>query len=234
MRTLWQARLRRRWVLGHGLPGAVGLALGRNLPQARATAAQGERLTVSGGGVNVKRMPSPDGGAEVPLRELFSVDAHYAQCVIEDNPAAFAIETHEMGEVVVEAHTFFMAMYATELSLASIRDGGNGTRVAKLTGALSCSTEAGTASGTVGSRTATEPAFYEIEAVDGGHGGGAAGDRFAFTVFFDPERAPVNHAIFGPNPTFTGELVAGEVTIAAPSTLPLLPPGTPGPGTPPA
>jgi hypothetical protein len=48
-----------------------------------------------------------------------------------------------------------------------------------------------------------------------------------FTVYFDPEQAPINHGIFGPNPSFTGELVAGEVTIAAPSTLPLLPGATP-------
>ena len=195
--------------------------------------AQSERLTASGGGVNVKEMPAPDGGDPVPLRELFSFDAHYAQCVIEDNPAPFAMETHEMGEVVVEAHTFFMAMYAKDMSLVSIRDAGGGKRVAKLTGDLGCLTEAGTASGRVGSRTAEEPAFFEIEATDGGHGGGAAGDHFAFTVFFDPERAPVNHAIFGPNPTFTGELVAGEITIAEPSTLPLLaaeaPAGTPAP-----
>jgi len=195
-------------------------------------AAQGELFTVSGGGVNLKLMPSPDGAGTVPMRESFAFDAHYAQCIIEDNPADVAMDTFAMGRVVIEAHSFFMAMYATELSLVSIRDGGNGTRVAKLTGALSCSTEAGTATGTVGSRTAIEPAFYEIEAVDGGHGGGSAGDRFAFTVFFDPEQAPVNHGIFGPNPTFTGELVAGEVTIAAPAVLPLLPAETPGEGTP--
>jgi hypothetical protein len=179
-------------------------------------------LTASGGGVNIKEMPAPDGGDPVPLRESFAFDAHYAQCIIEDNPAPFAMATHEMGEVVVEAHTFFMAMYAKDMSLVSIRDAGGGTRVAKLTGDLGCLTEAGTASGRVGSRTAEEPAFFEIEATDGGHGGGAAGDRFAFTVFFDQERAPINHAIFGPNPTFTGEMVVGEVTIDAPATLPLL------------
>ncbi len=50
-----------------------------------------------------------------------------------------------------------------------------------------------------------------------------------FTVFFDPQRAPVNHGIFGPNPVFTSELVAGEVTISAPSTLPLLAGATPAP-----
>jgi hypothetical protein len=161
----------------------------------------------------------------VPLRESFAFDAHYAQCVIEDNPAAFAMDTHSMGRVVIQPHAFFMAMYATEIDVESIRRAAGAAedaRVAKLVGQLGCATYAGTAAVTVGSRTDQEPAFFEIEAVDGGHGGGAAGDRFAFTVFFDPAQAPLNHAIFGPRPTFTGELVAGEITIAAPTLRPLL------------
>lgn len=216
----------RRRVLTQGLAGGLGLGFGILGGRSQA---QDALLTASGGGVNLKLMPDPGGGDPVPLRESFSFDAHYAHCIIEDNPADLAMDTFAMGRVVIEAHSFFMAMYATEVSLVSIRDGGGGTRVAKLAGALSCATEAGTATGTVGSRTATEPAFYEIEAVDGGHGGGATGDRFAFTVFFDSQQAPLNYGIFGPNPTFTGELVAGEITIAAPATLPLLPPdeGTP-------
>lgn len=223
-------RLSRRWMLGSGLTAATGLA---TLPwrTAASASAQSDGMTASGGGVNLKPMPSPDGAGVVPLRELFSFDAHYAQCVIEDNPAPFAMDTYDMGRVVIERHTFFMAMYAHAINLVSIRDGG-GTLVARLTGDLACITEAGTATATIGSREAEEPAFFEIEAVDGGHGGGAAGDRFAFIVYFDPERAPVNHAIFGPNPTFTGELIAGEVTITAPAALPVLPADTPGAATP--
>jgi hypothetical protein len=80
----------------------------------------------------------------------------------------------------------------------------------------------------VGSREAEEPAFFEIEATDGGHGGGAARDTFVFTVYFDPKQAPLNHGIFGPNPSFTGEMIAGEITIAAPAVLPLIS-GTPTP-----
>ena len=226
MRARWTGPASRRIVLNRGLTGGLALALG--LAGGRA-AAQEESLTASGGGVNLKQMPGADGGATVPLREAFSFDAHYAQCIIEDNPARFAMDTFAMERVVIEPHTFFMAMYAHEVSLVSITDAGGGKRVAKLSGALSCATEAGTATGRVGSRTATEPAFFEIEATDGGHGGGAAGDSFAFTVFFDPQRAPLNHAIFGPNPTFTGELIAGEITIAAPAVLPLLPGATPTP-----
>lgn len=229
MRSSSPMPVSRRLALTRGAAAIGGLAAGSGLLRLRTGAAQAERLTASGGGVNLKLMPDPGGGDPVPLRELFSFDAHYAQCVIEDNPDAFAMETHEMGEVVVEAHTFFMAMYAHDMSLVSITDADGGRRVAKLTGELGCLTEVGTATGRVGSRTASEPAFFEIEATDGGHGGGAAGDGFVFTVFFDPERAPVNHAIFGPNPSFTGELVAGEVTIAAPSTLPLLTGATPAP-----
>ena len=219
----------RRLALTRGLTAVGGLAAGAGLLGLRTGAAQAERLTASGGGVNLKLMPDPGGGDPVPLRELFSFDAHYAQCVIEDNPVPFAMDTFAMGKVVIEAHSFFMAMYAHEVSLVGIRDAGGGKRAAKLVGDLGCLTEVGTATGRVGSRTAEEPAFFEIEATDGGHGGGAAGDGFVFTVFFDPERAPVNHSIFGPSPAFTGELVAGEVTIAAPSTLPLLPGATPAP-----
>ena len=167
-------------------------------------------------------MPDVEGNPTVPLREAFVFDAYYAQCIIEDNPAAFSMDTYSMGRVVIEPHTFFMAMYAHEVSLVSIRDLGDGRRVAKLTGDLGCLTEAGTATGRVGSREAEEPAFFEIEAIDGGHGGGAARDSFVFTVFFDPKQAPINHGIFGPNPAFTGEMIAGEITIAAPAILPLL------------
>ena len=196
--------------------------MGLGLGGARSAEAQPEQLAVSGGGVNVKLMPAAEGDSMVPLRESFGFDAHYAQCIIEDNPAAIAMDTHSMGRVVIEAHQFFMAMYSNEMSLTSIRRTADGKRVAKLAGQLGCATYAGTASASFGSREATEPAFFEIEAVDGGHGGGAAGDRFAFTVFFDPQQAPLNHAIFGPKPTFTGEMVAGEVTISAPVLLPLL------------
>jgi hypothetical protein len=169
----------------------------------RPAAAQVEAMTVSGGGVNVKEMPAPVGNEMVSLRESFSFDGQYAQCIVEDNPAAFAMDTHE-------------------LALVSIRRGPDGKRVAKLAGQLGCATEAGTADLVVGSRDAIEPAFFEIEAMDGGRGGGDAGDSFAFTVFFDPGQAPVNHAIFGPKFTFTGAMVAGEVTIGPPLTLPLL------------
>lgn len=85
-------------------------------------------------------------------------------------------------------------------------------------GGLSCSTEVGQATTTFGSRSASEHATYEIQAVDGGVGGGKAGDRFAFTVFFDPTDAPpTNHAIFGPKFTFTGDMVEGEITIVDPA-----------------
>jgi hypothetical protein len=231
MGTFWLERSPRRLFLAK-LPVAAGaLVLGRSVAAGSHAAAQADLMTVSGGGVNLKPMPSPDGKGTVPLRELFALDTHYAQCVIEDNPARFAMDTFAMGRVVIEPHTFFMAMYANDVTLVGVYDAGGGKLLARLTGSLGCSTEAGTASGKVGSRTATEPAFFDIEAVDGGHGGGAAGDRFAFTVSFDAKQAPVNHAIFGDKATFTGEMTAGEITIAAPVALPLLP-GTPTASTP--
>jgi hypothetical protein len=226
MRALAEV-LSRRLALRQGVAATAALTATSVLSR-RVVAAQEEKLTASGGGVNLKLMPDVEGTPAVPLRESFTFDAHYAQCIIEDNPEPFAMETYAMGKVVIDAHSFFMGMYANEVSLVSIRDLGDGTRVAKLTGALGCATEAGTATGRVGSREAEEPAFFEIEATDGGHGGGAARDTFVFTVFFDPDRAPLNHGIFGPNPAFTGEMIAGEITIAAPAVLPLIS-GTPTP-----
>jgi hypothetical protein len=203
--------------------GALGvLATGVGLVGANSAAAQSEQMTASGSGVNVKQMPAAEGGGTVSMRESFSFDTHYAQCIVEDNSDAFAMDTHDMGRVVIAEHTFFMAMYSNEMGLVSIKRAADGKRVAKLAGQLGCATEAGTGDITVGSRDASEPAFFEIEAVDGGHGGASAGDSFAFTVYFDKAQAPVNYAIFGPTATFTGQMVTGEVTIDTPITLPLV------------
>src|SRR5690348_13265973 len=120
MRGGWQTQVPRRMLFARGLTAAGALALGR-IPGAGAqVAAQAQPMTVSGAGVNLKPMPSPDGNGTVPLRELFAVDTHYAQCVIEDNPARFAMDTFAMGRVVIEPHTFFMAMYANDITLVGI------------------------------------------------------------------------------------------------------------------
>jgi hypothetical protein len=213
-------------MIGHRMPRrAVLLASaasgGAALFEARATAsvhAQGEQLTASGAGINLKLMPDEAGNPVVPLREPFAFDTHYAQCVVEDNPDRFAMDTYEMGRVVIEPHQFFMAMYADQIALTGIRREGNGSLMASLEGRLSCATYAGTASVEVGSREAAEHARFLIEATDGGFGPTAPPDRFAFTVFFDSDEAPVNHAIFGPEVTFTGEMIAGKITIGPPST----------------
>ncbi|GIW03898.1 MAG: hypothetical protein KatS3mg059_0518 [Thermomicrobiales bacterium] len=156
----------------------------------------------------------------MPLRETFAFDPIYAQCIVEDNPQRFAMETYEMGHVVIEPHQFFMAMHADTVGLHEIRQEQNGALTAVLIGSLFCATFAGTASVSVGSREAKEHARFQIEATDGGVGR-TIPDRFAFTVYFDPKEAPVNHAIFGPEFTFTGEMIAGKVTIGPPIGLPV-------------
>lgn len=190
----------------------------------RSQAALRERATAlsynvaTGGGVNRKLMPDPvTGQPRVPLDEVFSFDRNHALCRVDTNPAAFKMPTHEMGEVVIAPNRFFMAMVATTVEQFTVRTEPDGKRHVLMKGGLSCSTEVGQATTTLGSRTAAEHATYEIEAVDGGIGGGKAGDRFAFTAFFDRRDAPVNFAIFGPKATFTGEMIEGEVTITDPT-----------------
>ncbi|MQA00044.1 MAG: hypothetical protein GEU80_12080 [Dehalococcoidia bacterium] len=173
--------------------------------------------TASGGGVNLKHMPHPDTGElTVPLAEVFSFDRHHAFCRVDTNPEAFVMPTFAMGEVRIEPFSFYMAMDVTSVEQWQIETVDEATRRVVLRGGLDCATEVGRAESKLGDREASEHATYRIEAVDGGVGGGAAGDSFAFTVFFDPDEAPLNHAIFGPEFTFTGEMVSGEITIVDP------------------
>src|SRR5215211_5661940 len=99
-------------------------------------------------------MPDVDGNPVVPMRESFAFDPLYAQCIVEDNAERFAMDTYEMGRVVIEPHQFFMAMYADSVGLDEIRQNANGSRTAIMLGSLFCATFAGTASVAVGSREA--------------------------------------------------------------------------------
>ncbi|MDP9319610.1 MAG: hypothetical protein M3P16_00775 [Chloroflexota bacterium] len=174
--------------------------------------------TASGGGVNVKMMPDiGTGQPTVPLAEVFSFDRYHAICRVDTNPLPFKMPTYKMGDVVIGANTFFMAMSATTVDQFKVTRDPDGKRRLLMRGGLGCSTEVAQGSVKVGSRTVAEHATFEIEAVDGGIGGAKAGDSFAYTAFFNETEAPVNFAIFGPKATFTGTLVEGEVTIVDPA-----------------
>jgi hypothetical protein len=135
---------------------------------------------------------------------------------VKTNSQAFTMPTYAMGDVTIEANQFFMSMVSTSIDQYEVTTEADGTRRVVMRGGLECSTEVGQATVTIGDRSAAEHATYKVVAVDGGPGGGSAGDTFAFTAFFDPEDAPVNHAIFGPEFTFTGLMVEGEITIVDP------------------
>lgn len=172
--------------------------------------------TASGGGVNLKLMPDPQTGlSTIPLYEVFSFDRNHAICRVETNPQAFKMPTHQLGEVIVPAHRFFMSMTATTVDQYTVTALPNRTRRVTMRGGLSCATEIGLATVTIGSRSAAEHATYLIEAVDAGVGG-QQGDNFAFTAFFDPQDAPVNYKIFGPRATFTGRMIEGKITVVSP------------------
>lgn len=192
-------------------------ALRQEISGLRENVARLSYNTASGGGVNMKFMPDPKTGQPtVPLPEVFSFDRNHAMCRVDTNPQAFKMPTFKMGEVTIEPHQFFMSMVATTVDEQVIETKPDGKRTVTMRGGLDCSTEVGQGTVTIGSRTAAEHVTYKIVAVDGGIGGGKAGDSFAFTAFFDPQKAPINYAIFGPEFTFTGEIVEGEVSIVDP------------------
>lgn len=173
--------------------------------------------TASGGGVNLKLMPDlATGQPSVPMEEVFTFDRNHAVCRVDTNRQAFKMPTYQMGEVVIEPNKFFMEMVATTVDEYTVTTLEDGSRSVTMRGGLSCKTEAGLVTMIIGSRTTSEHAVYTIEAVDKGIGGGAAGDSFAFTVFFDPVEAPINHSMFGPKFTFTGKMITGEITITDP------------------
>ena len=173
--------------------------------------------SASGGGLNMKMMPHPDTGeASVPLPEVFSFDANHAFCRVDTNKEAFIMPTYEMGDVLIEENEFFMAMSTTSIDEFKVSKGSDGNNKVVITGGLDCLTEVAKATMTLGSREVAEFAEYKIEATDAGFGGGEAGDTFEFTVYFDKNTAPVNYAIFGPEFTFTGEMIDGEITIPDP------------------
>ena len=179
------------------------------------------RPWASGGGINVKMMPDPKTRKPTSrMDEVFSFDLNHAMCRVDTNPTAFVMRTHQMGELVIEPHQFFMSMVATIIESYEVSTLGDGKRQVILEGGLDCATEIGQVATTIGSRTAAEQAAFRITAVDSGFGGGKVGDTFAFTVFFDKYEAPVNYAIFGPEFTFTGKMVEGEITIRDPLSNP--------------
>lgn len=166
--------------------------------------------TASGGGINVKMMQDPaTSESTVPMEEVFSFDRNHAMCRVDTNRQAFKMRTFQLGEVTVQPHKFFMSMVATTIDQYDVSTRPDGKRQVTMRGGLSCATEIGQTTITIGSRTAAEHATYLIEAVDGG----GMGDSFAFTAFFDPKEAPVNYSIFGPKATFTGKMVEGKITI---------------------
>ena len=174
--------------------------------------------TASGGGINVKFMPDPaTGKPTVPMEEQFSFDRNHAICRVADNARAFKMATYQLGEVIVPPHAFFMDMQTATVDKYDVTTLADGKRKVTMQGGLSCATEIGQTTVTLGSRTAKEHATYLIEAIDAGRGGGQAGSSFAFTVFFDPKDAPLNYKIFGPKATFTGKMIEGEITIVDPT-----------------
>jgi len=209
---------------GFGLEAAAaGAQVGAMRKDAKASRTALNHLALrasSGGGVNLKMMPDPlTGQPTVPMQEVFSFNHEMAMCRVDTNTAAFKMPTHSMGDVTIEAHQFFMAMVATAIDRFAVETTADGKRKLTMEGGLDCITEVAQANVTIGSRTIGEPADYTIEAVDAGPGGGQAGDSFAFTVMFDPNKAPVNFAIFGPKATFTGKVISGEITIIDPARL---------------
>ena len=145
-----------------------------------------------------------------------------ALCRVDTNFTDFVMPTNGLGEIPIQAHTFYMAMASNNVESYEISTNADGSTQIVLNGTLDCFTEVDLSENALvpaafkvvhGSRMTPEPASFRVTAIDGGMGGGGAGDSFEFTTFFDPAEAPFNHAVFGPEFTFTGTMTSGEITV---------------------
>jgi hypothetical protein len=204
-------------LVGAGLFGGIaGLAVGlsgNSLGIVERSSPLLRRRIAFGAGTNLKMMPDASGNATSPMREVFAFTPNYVQCQVEDNPQDFAFDTYEFGRQIIKAHQFYMVMVSDQVSTIDFDADSAGRERVTMRGTLSCFTEAATASTRIGSRIVSEPAGFRAVAVGGGQAGGGAEGSFAITTFFDKASAPLNHSVFGPEPTFTGQMVAGKVTI---------------------
>jgi len=184
------------------------LSTQQTLGRAQNSLAQlNDKWILYGGGTNLKYMPDSSGNPTVPLEELFYFDSNNAMCRVENNPRAFVMPTYKLGNVPIDANTFYMVMVATQVQIDSIAQTQGGAK-AVLKGTLNCATEAGSAGLTIGSRTSAEPASFNVVAI-----ADPQNPSFAYTALFDPNQAPLNHSIFGPSATFTGKLTSGTVVV---------------------
>ena len=179
---------------------------------------------IHGGGSNIKKMPNiVDKAPTVNMNEVFYFNHKSATCRVDNNTEPFLMPSYKMGEIVVDANTFYMVMTAQNLVVKSIQE-FDATSEFSNTCVLEsyegvCFTEASVNKQVYGSRIAPEPFTSEITVVDA--------TSFAFTAYFDETIAPVNFAIFGPKFTFTGALTSGSVVVKklsdASQTLPRKP-----------
>ena len=179
-------------------------------------------ITAFGGGVNEKSMPTLDMGVSHVMDEVFSFSTEFAMCRVDTNFTDFVMPTSGLGEVPIQANTFYMAMASNNVESYEISTNADGSTQIVLEGTLDCFTEVDLTEQTLvpedfqkvfGGRMAGEPASFRVTAVDGGMGGGGAGDSFEFTTYFDATEAPLNYAIFGDEFTFTGTMTSGEITV---------------------
>ncbi len=206
----------RRQAIALGITAFSGLGLGylARTPEAGHTSLQYEILkrkpVTFGGGLSLLGPFQGVSGGQVWLRSIFAYGPKFVICTVEDNPEGFIFPTASLGNVPLDAHSFFMYMGGSKVEKAEYSEEGEHMTVG-LSGSLDCHTEALTASGKFGGRNISEPANFEASAVDG--------EEFFITVLFDKNTAPVNSAIFGPKFTFKGKFTDGSVVVTTADNL---------------
>ena len=204
---------RRRFLkrTGAGLVTTAGVLA---LPGSASAASGGRRVSGSGSYALGPFVHGDDPTGQAFLITDLGFDETMVYCKVTTNFDPLIFPTHELGEVRLAAHEFFMDMQSTRIDSLEVRDGPDGQPQAIYRGAMRSITRVFSGANLMKFDEAEIP--YDCEADDDGLGTPAevaiSKNHFSMTGHFSPGGG--HHALFGPVFTFEGDLTSGNIVIA--------------------
>jgi len=145
----------------------------------------------------IENMRSTDG---VPFQIVsnFAFDESHFHCAVVSNDGEFIMPTHALGNVKVDKQTFAMSVDSTYVeSVKKMEDG-----TIQMLGTAISSTR-------VNGKYEEAIVPFKVLARDGGRG--HKEDSLELTVFYNEDSAPLQFAVFGPEPRFGHGIISGDI-----------------------
>ncbi len=181
----------------------LGLSFGYVVGSWRSVAPSREKPPqIYGMGTELIDRPTAPDGAAFNLTSVFAFTKDFFHCVVLTNEKPFNFKTYKMGTVTIPQNQFFMSVDSLQIKEAK----KSGNRV-ELEGTARSITR-------VGDKYEAAVVPFKAVALDGGPGNQK--DSLVLTVFYNEKDAPMQLAIFGPEPRFgqSVNILSGDISIA--------------------